>query len=100
MEGQCIGVGPASGAERAGDGGRDPTAHGARRHHLHQHHHREDQRHPGKRIGSEPADKIGLDQPDRGLHDHHQHIRRRQPQQGGSDRCLEQQAGPRVVCSS
>jgi hypothetical protein len=32
---QRIGVGATSGAERAGDRGRDPPAHGAGRHHLH-----------------------------------------------------------------
>src|SRR5438093_6731735 len=54
---------------------------------------RKNQRHTGQGVGPELADKIGLDQPDRSLHDHHQHVRRCEPQQGPRDRCFEQQAG-------
>ena len=96
MEHERIGIGPASGAERAGDRRHDPTAHGAGRHHLHQHQDGKDQRDTGERIGAELGDKIGLDEPDRGLHEHHQHVRRREPQQRADDGSLEQQAGSRV----
>ena len=96
MEYQRIGVGPASGAERAGDRGGDPAAHGARRHHLHQHQHGKDERDAGQRIGPELGDEIGLDEPDRGLHEHHQDVGRGEPQQRSEDGSLEQQAGSRV----
>ena len=96
MERQRIGVGPASSSKRASNRGGDPAAHGARRHHLHEHQHGKDQRDAGQRIGPELGNKIGLDEPDRGLHEHHQHVGRREPQQRADDGSLEQPAGSRV----
>ena len=79
---QRVGIRAAAGAQRAGDRRRDAAAHRAGRHHLHQHQHREDQRHAGQRVGAELADEVGLDQADGGLDHHHQHVGRREAQQG------------------
>jgi hypothetical protein len=49
----------------------------AGRHHLHQHHYGKDQGDARKRRSPEFADEVGLNQPDRGLSHHHQHVRRR-----------------------
>jgi hypothetical protein len=64
MERQRVGIGAAAGAESARDRRRHAAAHRARRHHLHQHYDRKNQRHTGERVGAEHADEIGLDQSD------------------------------------
>jgi len=96
VEGQRVGIGPAAGAEGAGDGRRDPAAHGAARHHLHQHQDREDEGDAGQRVGAELADKVCLDESHRRLHQHHQHVRGGEAQQGARDRGLQEHPGPRV----
>ncbi len=96
MQHQRIGIVAPPGAERARDRRGDAAAHRAGRGHLHQHHDREHQRHAGQRIGAELADEEGLDQPDRGLRDHHHHVGRGQPQQRRHDRRFEQAPGARV----
>ena len=55
------------------------------------------QRDAGQRIGAELADEIGFDQPDRSLREHHQHVRRGEPNERCRDRPLDQCAGARVV---
>jgi hypothetical protein len=85
--------------ESARDRGGDTAAHGARGHHLHQHQHGEHQRHAGQRIGAELADEIRLDEANRRLHQHHEHIRRGESHQRAEDRALEQHAGSRVEAS-
>ena len=55
---------------------------------------------PASAIGAELADEISLDQPDRGLRQHHQHVRRGEPDQRRRDRSLDQRAGARVVARS
>ena len=57
MEYQRIGVVTASGPKRPGNGRRDAASHGARRHHLHEHHDRKDQCDAGKSVRAEFADK-------------------------------------------
>ena len=66
--------------------------------HLHQHDDREHQRHARQRIGAQLADKVGLDEPDARLRQHHQHIGCGQAQQRGGDGCLQQHAGAGVQC--
>ena len=97
MDRQRIGVVAAAAAERARDRRGDAAAHRARRHHLHQHDDREHQRDAGERGGAELADEIGLDQPDRGLRHHDEHVGRREPQQGRGDRRFEQQPRARIA---
>jgi hypothetical protein len=81
----------------ARDCGRHTAAHGASRHHLHQHHHRKNQRHAGERIGAELADKISLDQSHRGVRQHYQDIGGSEPDQRRRDRAFDQRARARVV---
>ena len=80
-------------AQRAGDRRQDAAAHRAGRHHLQQHEQRKHQRHAGQRIEAELGDEIGLDQPDRRLHHHDDHVGQRQPQDGGADGRFKQHAG-------
>jgi hypothetical protein len=97
MQRQGIGVRAPPGAERARDRRRDAAAHGARRHHLHQHQRGEYQGHAGKGGGPEPADEIGLDHSDRRLRHHHQHVGRGKTQQRSRERRLEQTARARIL---
>jgi hypothetical protein len=69
MQRQRIGVGAVAPAQRSGYRRGYAAAYCASRHHLHQHDQREHQRDAGQCIGAEPADKIGFDQSDRGLHE-------------------------------
>jgi hypothetical protein len=52
-----VGARAASGAQRAGNRGRDPAAHSASRHHLHQHQHGEHQRDTAQSVSAELADE-------------------------------------------
>ncbi len=85
-----LGLVQAAGAECAGDGRRDAPAHRTRRHHLHEHQERENQRDTGERVGAEHADEVRLDKPDRSLHDHDEHVRGRELEQRRRDRRLQQ----------
>jgi hypothetical protein len=96
MQHQRIGIVPPPRAQSAGNGRRDAAAHGTGRGHLHQHDHREHQRHARQRIGAQLADKVGLDKPNARLRQHHQHIGRSQSQQRGRNGRLQQHAGARV----
>ena len=96
MQHQGIGFLAPAGAERPRDRRRDAAPHGAGGDHLHQHHGGKDQRHAGERLGAEPRHEPGLDQPGRGLRQHHQHIGPGHAQQGRHDRPVEQHAGARV----
>jgi hypothetical protein len=99
VEHQGIGIVAATSAQRTGDRRRDAAAHGPCRHHLHQHHHRKHQRDARKGGGPELTDEISLDQPDRSLCPHHQHVRRGEPQQRRGNRLFEQRAcAGRVAC--
>ena len=93
MQHQCVGLGTPSGAERARNGGSDRAAKGAGRHHLHQHHHRKDQRHPCERIGSEFADEVGFDQTHGSLGQHDQDVGRTEPKQGRHNRRFQEEPG-------
>ena len=57
----------------------------------------EHQRHAGQRVGAETRDEPGLDQPGRGLRQHHQDIRPREAQQCRHDRPVQQRLGARIV---
>ena len=100
MQRQGIGLRAAAAAQGPRDGRGDAAAHRAGGHHLHQHHYGKYQRNPGERVGAELADEIGFHEADRRLHHHDEHIGRREPQQGGGDRRLEQRARPRVHASA
>ncbi len=96
MQHQRVGLLALAGAERARDRRRDAAAHRAGGEHLHQHHAGKHQRHAGERVGAELADPVGLDQPGRGLREHHQHVRPGHAQQRRHDRPLQQRARARV----
>ncbi len=96
MENGGVGVLAAAGAERARNRRRHAAAHGAGRHHLHQHDAGKHQRDAGQRVGAELADEIGFDQAGGGLHHGGDDVRDRQPQQGRRDRRFEQSSGARV----
>jgi len=85
------------GAERAADRRRDPAAHGARRHHLGQHHERKYQRDRGQRFDAEPADIGGFGDRHQGGSDHGDDVGKRQLQQGRQDRRRQQAVG-RGLC--
>jgi hypothetical protein len=89
----------ATGTQGARDRRRDPAAHRARRHHLHQHQDGEHQRDARERVRAEHADEIGLDEPDRSLHEHDEHIGRCQPEQRRGNRAFQQKARSRVHAS-
>ena len=82
---QCTRVGAARSAERACDGGRDTAAHCAGRHHLHQHHDRENECNARQGIGSQLADEISFDQARRSLRPEHEDVGHRKPQQRSGD---------------
>ena len=93
---QRVGVVAPAAAERAGDRRGDAAAHRAGRQHLHHHEAGKHQRHAGQRVGAEARHPPGLDQPGRGLRQHHQHVGPGQAQQRRHDRPLQQQAGARA----
>ena len=90
---QRVGVGTATGPQRARHRRGDAAAHTARRHRLHQHDERERHRDPGQGVGAEAADEVRLQHVDGDLGQQHDHARCRQPQQGHRDRSLQQAAG-------
>jgi hypothetical protein len=93
---QRVRVVAALGADPAGDRRGDRAAERAGRDHLHHHEAREDERHPGQRVGAELGDPPRLDDSGHRLPEHDQHVRPGHPQQQRNDRCLQQGAGPRT----
>jgi hypothetical protein len=76
----------------------DAASHATRRHHLHQHHERVDEREARQRLGAQPAEEIGFGDRHQDLGDH---CRRRwpgQPPQAASDRTSQQRV--RRQCAS
>ncbi len=93
MQRQRSGPGIVAGAERAADRRGYAAAHGARRQHLHQHDHGEDESDGGKLGGAEHADIDRLGDRHGGHHQHGREIWQRQPHQGRQYRRVEQRVG-------
>ena len=96
MQHECVRIVVAAAAERPGDGRSDAAADRTGGEHRHHHEAWEHERHAGQRVGAEPRDEPGLDQPGRGLGHHHEHVRPGEQQERRDDRAVQQPPGARA----
>ena len=92
--GEAVGFLAPAPAQRARHRRGDAAAHAPRRHGLHEHEQRVDERDAGKGLRPQPAHEHGVHGADAGLQQHHRHPGRGEPQERGRDGSLEQ--GPRA----